>query len=78
MPRINPPGSQAVPRMIQDHDDAIGRMARQQNQVITDPTGATGDPAHNHAVVVIGALKAITGINAFGIASFKTGSWVQL
>lgn len=64
--------------LLQGLETRVAALERQQQMVWTDPTGASGDPAHGHAVVVIGSLKAITGINAFGIASFRTGSWVQL
>lgn len=63
---------------LADHEKRIHALETQQQMVFTDPTGASGDAAHGHAVVVIGSLKAITGLNAFGIASYKTGSWVQL
>lgn len=49
----------------------------QQYQVITDPTGATGDPAHGHATAVIGQLAPITGLAGFGVAVW-VGSWVQV
>lgn len=45
-------------------------LETQQTLVFAD---ASGKPE-----VVMGWLKPITGINAFGIASFKTGVWVQL
>lgn len=50
----------------------------QQQFVFTDPTGVSGDPSNGHAVVVIGNLAPITAIHAFGIASYKTGAWVQI
>jgi hypothetical protein len=62
--------------MLRDRQTAAAQATSQQ--VITDPTQTHGDPAHGYAVVVIGYLGTICGINAYGIASFKTGSWVQL
>ena len=65
-------------RRFADIEARLQAVEHQQTFVITDPTGATGDPSHGHATVVIGNLKPITGISAFGIASYKTGAWVQL
>lgn len=65
-------------RQLAELQSQVDALARSQQLVFTDPTGATGDPANGHAVVVIGSLKQICGISAFGIASYKTGSWVQL
>jgi hypothetical protein len=78
MPGVSSPGSQAFGEQLRAFERRIRALETQQQFVITDPTKASGDPLHGHAVVVIGSLKAITGINAYGIASFKTGAWVQL
>lgn len=78
MPGVTPPGDLHVSEMLRGFERRLRALETQQQQVFVDPTKETGDPAHGHAVVVIGSLKAITGINAYGIASFKTGVWVQL
>lgn len=78
MPPTNPPGRLAFAQELADLRTAITALETQQNRVITDPTGATGDPANNHATVVEGWLKPITGIAAYGIASYKTGAWVRI
>jgi hypothetical protein len=76
-PQTQPPHDQ-FRQQLADIEARLAGVEHQQQMVITDPTGASGDPAHGHAVVVIGSLKAICGISAFGIASFKTGAWIQL
>ena len=51
--------------------------ATSQQFPFADPTGKTGDPTRGHLVVLIGNLSSV-GINKFGIASYMTGSWVQI
>jgi hypothetical protein len=65
-----------LPRQLRDTQQRQQQATSQI--VITDPTSATGDPAHNHAIFVAGYLGIICGINAYGAASFRTGAWVQL
>jgi hypothetical protein len=72
------PARQAFQALLTDLQTRVRALETQQQVVITDPTGPHGDPAHNNAVVVIGNLKPICAIAAFGIASYHTGSWVQL
>ncbi len=45
--------------------------------VVTDPTGATGDPANGHATMVTGSLKGITGLSGFGIAIWNGTKWAR-
>jgi hypothetical protein len=78
MPGVNSPGGIAFPELLRAFERRIRALETQQQFVITDPTKASGDPEHGFAVLVIGSLQAITGINAYGIASHKTGAWVQL
>lgn len=78
MPGVSRPARDASLEQLENLEKQVRALQTQQNMVITDPTGKEGDPEHNHAVVVIGSLKAITGISGYGIASHKTGSWVQL
>jgi hypothetical protein len=78
MPGIARPAREASLEQLESLERQVRALQTQQNMVITDPTGKEGDAEHGHAVVVIGSLKTITGIAAYGIASYKTGSWVQL
>lgn len=59
---------------------ASTRSKPSNTHVFTDPrtSGNTGDSHHGNAQIVIGSLQTICAINGFGLASFKTGSWVQL
>jgi hypothetical protein len=59
----------------QQHDDT----QRQQDGVVVDPTGATGDPSNDYAVFAYGDL-ADFGIAAYGAAAWNqtTSSWVLL
>lgn len=82
MPGI-PPSTEGI-KPLRDALDGLRKdlsaLQTQQTQVVTDPSGATGDPAHGHATLVIGNLLPITGIAAFGEAvwSQALGSWVQV
>lgn len=78
MPGSHVPVAQQFGARLDAIEARLAALERSQQLVFTDPTGATGDHAHGNAVVVIGSLQAICGISAFGIASHKTGSWVQL
>lgn len=81
MPGTPVPVDQQLLARFADIERRLTAVERSQQLVFTDPTGATGDPAHGHAVAVIGNLSPICGITpvpTFGIASYKTGSWVQL
>jgi hypothetical protein len=55
-------------------------LQRQNTSVIVDPSGATGDPSNNYAVIVSGWLKPITAIAAWGLAVWNqaTSTWVQI
>jgi hypothetical protein len=75
---INPPGRLGLLTLLNELQQKVEALARQQNFVITDPTRTEGDPANGHAVIVIGNLKPITGLPGFGLASFHTGSWVRI
>lgn len=70
-----------VRHRVRERFDTTGQQIRDQQlaqtRVIVDPTRVTGDPAHNNATVVMGFLLPICGINAWGIASFMTGRWIQ-
>ncbi len=63
---------------INDHEKRLAALETQQYHVTTDPTGKTGDKNHGHAVYVTGYLMPICAINAYGAASYRTGSWVQV
>jgi hypothetical protein len=78
MPGVNRPFRKHFLDTISTTETQQGDMATQQYEVISDPTGVTGDATHGHAVFVKGWLKPITGISAYGAASYRTGSWVQL
>ncbi len=70
MPGTNGPGRAAFEQIIRDLQTRVTALERQQQLVFTDASGAP--------IFVLGWLGAITGINAYGAASKKTGSWVQL
>jgi hypothetical protein len=72
------PVAQQLMQRLADLEARLAAQERSQQQVFTDPTGATGDPAHGHAVVVIGNLAPITGINAFGLAAWSGSGWTHL
>lgn len=77
MPPVTPPGNQALAQTLQKLENRVRALETQQQFVVTDPTQATGDPSKGFAVVVLGNLRPY-GINAYGLASFLTGKWVQL
>lgn len=58
----------------------VNALQQQQTTVLYDPTGMTGDPANQYAVVVSGALQQVTGITGFGLAVWDqtTSAWVEL
>lgn len=71
--------------MLADFEQRLRALETQQQLVVSDPTGATGDRRHGHAVVVLGNITPITNLTSvstgqplFGIASYATGAWVQL
>lgn len=63
-------------------EQRLRALETQQQLVITDPTQASGDPAHGYAKAVVGSLEQICGIGAFGLAVWSsnttTGSWTQI
>jgi hypothetical protein len=80
MPGQTQPPDDHLRQKLIDLEQRLQAVERQQYSVFTDPRpiGNQGDPSHGNAVVVIGSGKPICGISAFGIFSFKTGSWVQI
>lgn len=78
MPGVLTPVEQQFQQLLASYDARIAALERSQQAVYTDPTRATGDPEHGHAVVVIGSLAAICGIDAFGIAAWSGSAWTQL
>ena len=78
MPGTNPPGNQNLVTLLEALERRLGALETQQQFVVTDPTKAEGDPAHNFAVVVMGNLRPICGIAAYGLATFHEGAWTQL
>jgi len=80
MPGVNPPGDQGLATFLQDLLRRVKALETQQQFIVTDPqpVGNKGDPAHGHAVAVIGSLQAITGKAAYGIATYHEGVWTQL
>ena len=78
MPGVLTPVGGQFAAQIASLEARLAALERSQQSVYTDPTKATGDPAHGHAVVVIGSLKAICGIAAFGIAAWSGSGWTQL
>lgn len=71
-------GIQPLLDQINGLKQQLSALQTQQTQVVTDPSGATGDPAHGHAVLVIGNLLPITGIAAFGEAVYIDGHWQRI
>ena len=78
MPNRQVPPRELLESFLHRNRDDTSDVQRQQNTVIVDPTGATGDPANGFAVAVIGDLDPIAGIAAFGIAVWTGSAWVQL
>ncbi len=85
MPGRPDPARNAFAAMLTDFEQRLRALETQQQLVVSDPTGATGDPKHGHAVVVVGNITPITNLTSvstgrplFGIASYQTGTWVQL
>jgi hypothetical protein len=79
MPRRPPLVYRHLPERFQglqqQHDDT----QRQQDGVVVDPTGATGDPNNDGAVFAYGDLSDF-GIDGYGAACWHqaSSSWVQL
>ena len=63
---------------IADTSRRVSGLERQQLRVTTDPSQADGDPANNYATVVEGYLGDICSIDAYGIAVWRNGEWVQI
>jgi hypothetical protein len=86
MAGVNRPVRHYLPDTIKGAEAANQAQATQQGSVVTIPvdpvTGIPvmggGDPGHQYATFVTGWLGTICGINEYGAASYKTGSWVQL
>lgn len=80
MPGQSHPPFDQFRQTLVDINNRLAALERTQQMVITDATKTHGDPNHGYAVVVIGNLTPICGFTApsFGIASYKTGAWVQL
>lgn len=78
MPGAHTPVEQQFRAQLRGTEEAVAAAQRSQQQVFTDPTRGSGDPAHGYAVVVLGSLKAICGINAFGLAVYSGGAWHQV
>lgn len=80
MPGVHTPVERQLLGQFQQTDSALAAGQRSQQYVWTDPPAVygKGDPAHGYAILVIGNLQPICGIAAIGIASYKTGSWVQI
>lgn len=78
MPGTNGPSRGFLVQEIADLRKAITALQTAQQQVITDPTGATGDAAHGHATYVIGYLPPITGLTGYGAAAWNGLVWVKV
>jgi hypothetical protein len=78
MPGITRPAREAYLEQIENLEKQVRALQTQQQFVITDPSKATGDPAHGYATVVIGPLNTICGIAAFGAAAWQNDKWVQI
>lgn len=84
MPPVNRHPRHHLFETIHDSTAGVGALAKQQQTVVSIPVvlgvpvASGGDPAHGYATFVTGWLGDICGINKYGAASFKTGSWVQL
>jgi len=80
MPGAPDPARRALQARLDNLEAQVSALAKQQSQVVTDPTGATGDPAHGHATMVVGNLQPIAGIAGFGVAiwDLQTLTWRQV
>ena len=81
-----PPVITSDQRWLSDQIEKLwGAVRGQANQTtfVIDPTVANPSAGHPNCVAIIGALEFdnfgnATGLSGWGIASKKTGSWVQL
>lgn len=78
MPGINTSAARAFYDQIATLKRQVRALQTQQQFVVSDPTGATGDPDHGYATFVMGALAPLTGIKAYGAAKYAGGKWTQL
>jgi microcystin-dependent protein len=82
MPGTPIPNYAQVPETLAQMQQQLAALANQQQFTITDPTGASGDPANNNAVAVIGSLTGYGTLTGYGEAVWvgppKGGGWQQI
>lgn len=78
MPGTNGPSRGFLMQEIADLRRSITALQTAQQQVVTDPTGATGDATHGHATYVSGYLPPITGLTGYGAAVWNGSAWVRV
>lgn len=83
MPGTPTPDYASFAATIAEIQTQLTALTAQQQYVIIDPSGLTGDPQNGGAVTVIGNLASICGIAAYGLAVWTpssplTGGWVQI
>ena len=77
-PATPEPARLALRKTIKQPARDVRSQQTQQQHVITDPTKASGDPAHGYATAVLGNLTGYGALTGFGVAAYAGGEWKQV